>query len=68
MELIPPKITLLYKKSEMMESTVDYIRVMSFRVAFSRNIFNAPLEITEDAVLNNIRLSKKGGVKFKVIM
>ena len=68
MELVPPKTTLPYEKSEMMESALDYNRVVSFGVACRRNMLDAPLEIAEDAVLNNIRLSKKGGAKFKVTM
>jgi len=67
-ELIPPKTALPYEKSEIMESALDYIRVVSFGIACRRNMLDAPVEIAEDAVLDNVRLSKKGGAKFKVTM
>jgi len=68
LELIPPKTPLPCKKSDLMESAMDYIRLASFGIRCRRTLFDAPIEIAEDVVLDNIRLAKKGQAKFKVTM
>lgn len=66
LELIPPETPLPCKKSEIMESALDYIRSVSFGIASRRNMLDLPMEIAEDAALGDIRLAKKGVPKFKV--
>lgn len=68
LELIPPKTQLPCKKSETMESAFDYIRSVSFGICCRRTILDLPVEIAEDAELDNVRTAKKGATKFKVTM
>lgn len=51
-----------------MENALDYIRAMSFGIACRRIMLDTPVEIAEDAVVDNIGSSKKGEAKFKVTM
>jgi molecular chaperone DnaK (HSP70) len=68
LELIPPKTPLPCKRSELIESALDYVRRVSVGIYYRQTMLDAPVAIARDAVLDNIRLSKKGQAKFKVTM
>jgi molecular chaperone DnaK (HSP70) len=68
LELIPPKTPLPCKKSELVESALDYIHGVSIGIHGRKTMLDRPVEIAEDLVLDKIKLAKKGGAKFWVTM
>lgn len=49
-----------------MESTFNYIPSASFKINCRRSILDTPMPIINPVELGNIRLVKKGEMKFKV--
>ena len=68
LELIPPKLRLPCEKSATMVSPLDYMRSVAFGICYRQSMLDTYVEIADDAVLNNIRLAKRGEAKFRVTM